>query len=229
MGCSCNQTPCNCNPGCGPGQNWNCPPSAPQLMFFQGLAGQPGPLAVYAGAYNAATIYYLNNAVSSVVLSAGSYWRTANAQKNATNTWGTPMNGSADWVSIGSAFSLFSGNSFAAYANAAGNTLITPTSPNHTAAVTFTGGASIRILILDITGQNAGNRLVVDCLLPVTPNIVLNFRNATAGGTQLLPVSAQLPNFPGNGLTTDGSYVLAALEFYFDGTQWNYLRANIPA
>lgn len=192
-------------------------------MFFQGLSGQTGPIGIFAGVYDATTIYYLNSAGASIVSYAGEFWRTINAAKNGTNTWGTPMNGSADWQSIGAFFSAYTGNSYQAASNASGNTTITPASPNEVDAIAVTGGVSLRLFILSTVGRNEGDRAVLSFTLPATAGITINVRNASAVGTQLLPTS----RFTSNTLTTDGVTLLLSLSFYFAGGAWNYLPPSL--
>lgn len=203
-----------------------CPPRSPQLYFFQGVAGTAGPLAVFFGAYDAATIYYLNSGVSSVVSYGGEYWRTINPAKNGTNGWGTPATGSADWVSIGTFFSVYSGNSWdSGSSSVAGNTTITPTTPNQSYQFTVTGAASLRLIILAVTARISGDRIKLNVIFPATAGITLNVRNASAVGTQLLPTE----KFAANTLTTDGVTLSACLEFVFNGTAWIYQTSSLPA
>lgn len=194
-------------------------------MFFQGLSGQTGPIGIFAGVYDATTIYYLNSAGASIVSDAGEFWRTINAAKNGTNTWGTPMNGSADWQSIGTFFSAYTGNSYQGGGTVFFPYTVTPASPNAVVAIGISGGVSLRLVILSVIGRNEGDRVVLSFTLPATAGITINVRNASAVGTQLLPSSV----FPSNTLTTDGVTLGWAVEFYFDGTAWNYLRSNLPA
>lgn len=116
-------------------------------------------------------------------------------------------------------------NAYAAATNNAGNTTITPSQSNQTTRLTFGGSARSSIIILDVAGRSAGDKIFLDLILPATANIVISVRNATAGGTLLLPVES----FPTQDLTTDGSLLSAHWEFTFTGTAWIYDMSNLPA
>lgn len=128
----------------------------------------------------------------------------------------------ASWAALPGGSAL---NSWGASTNNTGNTTITQAQANETYALTFTGSAGARIIILDVTGRTAGDKLFLDLILPATAAIVISVRNATAGGTLLLPVES----FPTQDLTTDGSLLSAHWEFTFNGTAWVFDMSNLPA
>ncbi len=117
------------------------------------------------------------------------------------------------------------GNADAAFTNNSGNTTITPTKPNQSILGTVGGAARSSIIILDVAGRTAGDRIMLDLILPATAAIILSVRNATSGGTLLLPVES----FPTQNLTTDGNLLSARWEFTFNGTAWRYDMSNLPA
>ncbi|MDE2618896.1 MAG: hypothetical protein KGL54_01915 [Sphingomonadales bacterium] len=107
---------------------------------------------------------------------------------------------------------------FNASANSAGNTTITPgpVALQHLEVITITGAGGTRVIIL--AGVPAAGCLCrVRFNLPATPSILLDFRAATAGGTQLTTMA------------TDGSGDDAVAEFYHDGSAWQFLKFTIPA
>jgi len=118
------------------------------------------------------------------------------------------------------------GNAFSSSTNNTGNTTITPTKPNQTYALTFTGAAGNRIIILDVAGRTSGDKIFLDLVFPATSGLVISVRNATSGGTLLLPVeSFGAPQT----FTTDGNVLSAHWEFTFNGTAWIYDTSNLPA
>lgn len=117
------------------------------------------------------------------------------------------------------------GNDFDSATNNTGNTTITPTEPNYTFALTFGGSARTSIIILDVAGRTAGDKIFLDLILPATANIVIDVRNATSGGTRLLPVET----FPSQDLTTDGSLLSGHWEFTYNGSAWVFDTSNLPA
>lgn len=117
-------------------------------------------------------------------------------------------------------------NAYAAATNNTGNTTITPTKATETRLITFTGAASARILILDVTGRTAGDKLFLDLIFPATSGLIISVRNATAGGTLLLPVESF---GGGQTFTTDGNILSAHWEFTYNGTAWVYDMSNLPA
>lgn len=217
---SCYTSPCCCTPTA-------CEPRNPQLYYLQGMQGVRGPLAFYRGAFDATDIYYDNVNREDVVSYGDFYWAANNAALNATNSWGTPTVGSGDWTLLGPvANGLLGGyNSFTATANITGNSTISPASANHTDAITVTGVASSRIFAVATTGRNAGDRCSLVFTLPATASIVITVRNATVGGTQLLPSEI----YPSNAYTTDGTVLSLTVELYFDGTAWKYKSSQSPA
>lgn len=116
-------------------------------------------------------------------------------------------------------------NAYAAATNNTGNTTVTPTQSNQTSRITFTGAARSSIIILDVAGRSAGDKIFMDLILPATANIVISVRNATSGGTLLLPVES----FPTQDLTTDGNLLSAHWEFTYTGSAWIYDMSNLPA
>lgn len=116
-------------------------------------------------------------------------------------------------------------NAYAAATNNSGNTTLTPTQSNQSYLLTVGGVARSSIIILATAGRSAGDRILLDLALPATSAIVLDVRNATSGGTRLLPVEV----FPTQDLTTDGSLRSTRLEFTYTGSAWIYDMANLPA
>jgi hypothetical protein len=70
-----------------------------------------------------------------------------------------------------------------------------------------------------------GARLTVQCILPETEGIIIDFRSLLAANPALLPEL----RFPDGVYTTDGVTTLATFEFYFDGSAWVYEDATIPS
>lgn len=116
-------------------------------------------------------------------------------------------------------------NDYETAANNAGNTTVTPTEANYALGLTVGGAARTSILILDITGRAAGDRIRLDLTLPATAAILLEARNATAGGTLLLPAE----KFPSQQFETDGVTLSATWDFVFTGAAWRYELSNQPA
>lgn len=116
-------------------------------------------------------------------------------------------------------------NAYAAATNNSGNTTLTPTQSNQTSRLTFTGAAGNRIIILDVAGRTAGDRILIDLIFPATSGLVVSVRNATSGGTLLLPVEM----FPTQDFTTDGNVLSGRWEFTYTGTAWIYDMSNLPA
>ena len=109
-------------------------------------------------------------------------------------------------------------STYAASANSTGSSTITPgvVALQHLEVITITGLAGTRpIIIAGVPG--AGCIARVRLVLPATPSILLDFRAATAGGTQLTTME------------TDGTGDDALAEFYYDGAAWQFLRFTIPA
>ncbi len=127
----------------------------------------------------------------------------------------------ASWAAV----SAGAANAYAAPTNNAGNTTLTPTQSNQTYLLTVGGSARSSIIILATAGRTAGDRIMLDLALPAAAAIVLDVRNATAGGARLLPVEV----FPTQDITTDGSLRSTRLEFTYTGAAWIYDMANLPA
>jgi hypothetical protein len=217
-GCECST---GINGGCGCGGNGQvpnaCQPPSINSYLFTGVQGQPGPLSVFCGPYNAAGIYYCNSAVSDIVSYAGGLWRTINTAKNSTDSWGTPMVGSLDWAYVGTVGSAFYGNSYVVVpTNNSGNTVITPITPNETDSVTITGAASTRIFAISDTGQVNGNKLDLLFTLPATAGIIIQIRDNTVGGTLI------------NSYTTDGVTLSGKISVVNTGSAWIYAGAQFP-
>jgi len=100
-----------------------------------------------------------------------------------------------------------------------GNTTLTlPTgSRHHTVDLVLTGSAGTRTLIAATTGAAAGDVLRLDYTLPATAGLVVELRNATAGGTLL------------DSLTTDTSADPALISLTYSGTVWQLNSALYPA
>lgn len=111
--------------------------------------------------------------------------------------------------------------SYYASANASGDTTITPgaTAITHTEVTAVTGaGSTTRRFALAITNSPIpGARIVHRVNLPATAGIMLEWHNATVGGTTI------------TSMLTDASGDDAVAEFYFDGTAWQFLRFTSPA
>lgn len=104
-----------------------------------------------------------------------------------------------------------------AFSNSTGTTTVTVPSgcEKYTVYATFTGSAGTRTIILDTTNAIDGAEIEIVCALPTTSDIVLDFRNATAGGTQL------------ESITTDTSGDDATFRFGFT-TVWNKIETQYP-
>jgi hypothetical protein len=104
-------------------------------------------------------------------------------------------------------------------ANATGNTTITlpAGSRHHVVDLVFSGSAGTRVVIADTTGAIAGDVLRLNYTLPATASIVVELRNATAGGTLL------------DTLTTDTSAEPATLVATYSGTAWVLSNAQYPS
>lgn len=113
--------------------------------------------------------------------------------------------------------------------NASGTTIVRPWARNFTVSLEFTGGATERIVVLGVSGQNGyiqnGTRLSLVCTLPAVEGMTLKVKNRTAAGDDLLAAD----RFPDNQLYTDGLGTTATLQFYYDGLNWRYEEASVPA
>lgn len=106
---------------------------------------------------------------------------------------------------------------FTAYANASGDTAITPQSVGFdTAQVTLTGSAGVRNLILG-AGKSSGAIMYIPVIFPATAGIDIQVRNLTAGGTLLYD------------LTSDTSAAQASFQLTWDGANWQRYNSNYPA
>jgi SPP1 family predicted phage head-tail adaptor len=112
---------------------------------------------------------------------------------------------------------------FTAYhesANSTGNTTVTLASLclNHTEVTAVTGTAGTRIMVIAIpTDLVTGARLTHRMTMPATASILIEWRNATAGGTLLTSFLSD----------TSGDDVVG--EFVYNGTAWAFLRFAAPA
>lgn len=100
-----------------------------------------------------------------------------------------------------------------------GSTTITlpAASRHHAVDLVFTGAPGTRIIVADTAGAITGDVLVLDYTLPATPDIVVELRNATAGGTLL------------DTLTTDATADSACIRLTYSGTVWQLNSALYPA
>lgn len=112
--------------------------------------------------------------------------------------------------------------------NASGDVTVTPQSSNHVAKINYSGAAGSRNVILSTNRQvpsggtivcQRGDRIIVNATFDATVGIALTFHNATLIG----------PVIPSAAFTSDGVNLNIVIEFVYDGTQWQYLRAQIPA
>ncbi len=120
-----------------------------------------------------------------------------------------------------------SGNSYATATNNSGDTTITPTVSSYDIAITVGGAARTSNLILATAGRSTGDRVRLLMTFPVTTGIILVPRNATAGGTLLLP--ADIFTSPAQSYTTNGFDLSAVWEFEYTGSAWRFVTSNIPA
>lgn len=87
--------------------------------------------------------------------------------------------------------------------NTTGTTTVTPLSQNHTETVTFTGGATARVVSIDPTGLIGGGRITIVSLWPAatTDGIGLTIQNANGN---------QLFTFTRSGGERNASFVINA-------------------
>ena len=215
--------------GCGSGVNNGVACQVPQIAsyLFPGSQGIPGPTGAFVGPYNAAATYYRNAVLASIVSYAGYLFLANNTAKNGTATWGTPVINTGDWLVLGPVGStpLTASNSYHATANIGGNSTVTTASSNHTEALNLTGSAGTRVFTLAASGNFAGDRATLVFSLPAVASINVQVLNGGVGAGQLLPTQ----RFAGNQVVTNGTAMLFTADFYFDGTNWNYASANLPA
>ncbi len=102
------------------------------------------------------------------------------------------------------------------WANSTGNTTILRNGANQIDVVTVTGTAGTRIFVIGTAGAASGDVHTIRFQLPATASIVIEIRNATAGGTLLYSY------------TTDGGGDDGLFEVYFDGTAWAPLSNIVP-
>lgn len=115
---------------------------------------------------------------------------------------------------------------YATATNNSGNTTTTPDKPIYTEAISVGGSARTSVLILVAGGATVkGDKIRLDLTLAATAGIILEVRNATSGGTLLLPAEI----FPSQQFTTDGTVLSAVWDFVFTGAAWKYEMSNIPA
>ncbi len=159
-------------------------------------------------------------------------------QELATNITGGGGGGGVTSIVAGSGISVnaatgavtvtatgLAANNYAAVANNAGNTTITPDKSDYTVGLTVGGAARTSVIILDTTGRTAGDKIAVIATLPATVGINLQFRNATAGGALLLPAAT----FASQQYDTDGVDLSATFVFVYTGSAWIYDMSKIPA
>lgn len=120
---------------------------------------------------------------------------------------------------------LSSGNSEEDSNSVSAPLVIAPLSPNHVERISFTGAAGPRTVALSKFGPSPtsqvlvrGSRMVVLGTFDSTVGIAVTFLNGNGGSA--------IPNAT---FTSDGVNLQIALEFYYNGTDWEYLRAQIPA
>jgi len=219
---------------CGCGTNANvanaCPVPQVAAYLFTGNQGVPGPLAFFRGPYNAGQTYFDNTFRVDVITYAGFYWRANNTANDNTASWGTPAINAGDWLLLGPISTGLPGgyNSAGVTNNIGGNSVITPSSANHTESVVMTGAAGAYILAIATAGRNPGDVCNLQITFPATAGLVINVRNNTVGGTQLLPTTS---NYAANAYTTNGIILSATWSFTMNaaGTAWQFLRGNTPS
>lgn len=144
--------------------------------------------------------------VSSIIAGAGISVNQATGAVTVTNTGSAPTG-------------------YATVTNNTGNTTVTPTIPLYDLGVNVTGSARTSILILATAGRTQGDRARLLMTFPATAAIVLEVRNATAGGTLLFPADI----FTSQQYTTNGFDLSAVWEFEYTGSAWRFVMSNIPA
>ena len=101
--------------------------------------------------------------------------------------------------------------------NSTGNTTVTATASFYTERITFSGSAGTRVIILAVGSNTSGDVIDLSYLLPTTAAIVVETRNATAGGTLL------------DTITTDNTGDDAFCRCVFNGTSWEKQFVSYPA
>lgn len=173
---------------------------------------------------------------SSAATASGTYTISLSPNGSTTSYAGDTTKGVYLWGNLiqqihspssnaGTSPSMSGGNSYSAYTNNSGDTTIVPTSGNEWVDLTIGGSARTSNIILSASGRSAGDRLTIICELPATGSIFLDFRNDTAGGTELLPVIT----YPSHLLETPGIAMTGTLNFGFNGMAWVFLDGTIPS
>ena len=108
-----------------------------------------------------------------------------------------------------------------ATANATGNSILTfaPNANELYSVVTISGAASMRYLVLDVTGRLLGDVIRVRVNTGMVAGVTIDVDNATTGGGSLIGGV-----FTTNGTGTDNLCVSA----WFDGTAWHPLGVIYP-
>lgn len=130
---------------------------------------------------------------------------------------GTAVNADLTRTTDSNAIAGGSANGYVAAANNAGNTTVTPTAHNYFAVITVGGAARTSVIILSTAGSPApaaGDMIGFDFIFPATAAIVIEMRNATAGGTLL------------ESFTTDGVTLAGSVSFVYDGAAWTLWQAT---
>ena len=104
-------------------------------------------------------------------------------------------------------------------ANGGGNSVINPQSQIHTEAMTFSGAANERLVVLSSTGMVAGAQLSVLMNLPAISGLVVKFYDQSLAGNLLATINT----------TPDGFTPTAKAVFEYDGVNWNRDALLIPA
>lgn len=130
---------------------------------------------------------------------------------------GTAVNADLTRTTDSNAIAGGSANGYVAAANNAGNTTVTPTAHNYFAVIAVGGAARTSVMILSTAGSPApaaGDMIGFDFIFPATAAIVIEMRNATAGGTLL------------ESFTTDGVTLAGSVSFVYDGAAWTLWQAT---
>ncbi len=116
------------------------------------------------------------------------------------------------------------GNGTLAATNNAGNTTITPTKATWTQQMTYTGAAGTRIMILDAASAVEGDTIDLFGAKTDGAGVIVEVRNATAGGTLL----ATYPD--GLGVATfRGQFVYGTIATGYAANAWVAQSFQIPA
>lgn len=106
-----------------------------------------------------------------------------------------------------------------AIANGGGNSVVTPTAQIHTAAVTISGGASTRKLIVGAAGLEAGAKVFLRFTLPAVDAIIVQVYDQSLAGALLATINT----------SADGFLPNALLVLDFDGANLVNLARVQPA